>query len=300
MRRALVALAALVAILSGCGGGAPAPPEIAFVTTRDGYYAIYGMTADGRDEHRLGEGEGEDETAQGLFFEIDPAWSRDGARLAFASKRDGPFHIFAMNADGTQLRRLTNGKGDDVKPSWSPDGRRILFARGSPGDLYVRSGDGRLQRLTKTSDVDEAEPSWSPDGEWIAYARRERGREKVRQIWVMRADGTDDRVLAPITGVSSGPTWSPDSERVAFASNVNDGNYEIYTIGVDGKGLRRLTTRSEDDYEPSWSPNGRLIAFSREGKILTVDLQGNETEVSSGKNDTSPAWRPVVPAPTDE
>lgn len=300
MKRAGLALGALVATLAACGGGGPKVTDLAFVTTRDGDYAIYGMKAAGGGEHRLVAEKGDPETAQRLFFQIDPAWTHDGTRIAFASKREGPFRIFVMNADGTGTRRITRSKKDDVKPSFSPDDTRLVFSRGAPGDLYVVGLDGgEPERVTRTEIVDEAEPAWSPDGEWIVYARREPN-VQVRELWLVRPDGSDNHRLTNLQGISGGPQWSPDSKQIVFSSNANDQNYELYTIGADGKNLRRLTSRAADDFEPSWSRDGTTIAFSREGVIYFTDLAGNEREVSSGKNDTSPAWRPVTPAPTGE
>ena len=112
-------------VLAGCGGSSEAkgPPDLLFVSTRDGDYAIFGADAQGGHIRRLTKEKGDPSTATGLFFQIEPAWSPDGAQIAFASKRDGATHIFVMQADGTGTRRLTNAAKDDDHPSWSPDGK---------------------------------------------------------------------------------------------------------------------------------------------------------------------------------
>src|SRR5262245_61259298 len=113
---ALAASAALLA--SGCGSSSSPRPDIAFVSTRDGDYAIFGMNADGSRQKRLTHERGDPSTAKGLFFQVDPAWSPDGKQIAYASRRDGVQHIFVMRADGSGTTRLTDSKFDDGNPTW--------------------------------------------------------------------------------------------------------------------------------------------------------------------------------------
>jgi len=92
------------------------------------------------------------------------------------------------------------------------------------------------------------------------------------------------------------PTWSPDSTRLAFASNVLGPLYDIFMITVGEKGVRRVTLRGPDAFEPAWSPDGAQIAFSQNGAILTVDLERNTQELTNpDNNDSSPAWNPSPP-----
>src|SRR2546430_160522 len=96
------------------------------------------------------------------------------------------------------------------------------------------------------------------------------------------------------------PARSPTGQRIAFHSNARGGHYEIYSIGVDGTGLRRETRSAIDTIEPAWSPDGKEIAFSRDGAIWEVDRAGNARQITSAQNDSSPAWRPrgrIAPRP---
>ena len=78
-------------------------------------------------------------------------------------------------------------------------------------------------------------------------------------------------------------------------------SYELFTVGVDGKGLRSVAPTAGDNFEPSWSPDGSKIAYQEDGAIFTVELGGGEVErlTDSANNDSSPAWNPQPP-PEDE
>jgi Tol biopolymer transport system component len=293
------ALAAVAALLvAGCGGSGRPGTDLAFISTRDGDYAIFGMNADGGQQRRLTHQRGDPSTRTGLFFQTEPEWSPDGTKIAFASRRNGPFQIFVMQAGGSGTRRLTSTKADDQNPTWSPDGSEIAFDRGSPGDIYVMSADGTHPRRLGNDFADESDPAWSPNGRWIAFTRRTPG-TTVRELWLVRPDGSGSgrRQLTHRSALSQSPAWSPDGKRIAFSSETTSGNgdIEIYTVGLSGRDPRGLTSSAiTGAYEPSWSPDGRRIAFSRNGSIYTVATNGKEDRLTDPKgNDSSPAWRPV-------
>jgi len=288
--RRLVLLLPVLAALAGCGSSGPPPPSIlVFVSSRDGDYALFGLAANGS-EHRLTKAKGDPATPTGLFFQSEPAWSPDGNRIAFVSRRDGHAHIYVMRVDGTGLRRLTNAAPDDSSPTWSPDGRRIAFSR--VGDLYaVSSSGGRPRRIGQGVGGEALDPAWSPDGKLIAYDYRPPG-YSIREIWVVRPDGKGARQVTRIREESTRPAWSPNGRRIVFQSNAQGRHVEIYTIGRDGQGLRRETHSSLDTFDPDWSPNGTKIAFSRNGAIWSIDGAGHERKLTSGRNDAAPVWRP--------
>lgn len=299
LARGVVLATCLSLALSGCGNDAPPRPDLVFVSTRDGDYALFAMDADGSRETRLTPARGSDEE-RALYFQIEPAWSPDGRTIAFASRRGVSFDLYAMRADGTGTRRLTSTKENDGHPSWSPDGRRIAFQRGDPSHLYLMEADGSGQRRLTDDVAPEAQPAWSPDGRWIAYVRRTPG-TSIRELWLVRPDGSGRRRLTRLGAVVDGPAWSPDGRTIAFASNVRASRFDVYVIGVDGKGLRRLTASSEGAFEPAWSPDGRLLAFSQDGAIVVRPLVGGETSrlTDPDDNDSSPVWNPI-PRPAGE
>jgi TolB protein len=260
-----------------------------FVSTRDGDYAIYGF-GDGH-EWRLTKEKGDPSTPAGLFFQIEPAWSPDGQSIAFVSKRDGRSHVYVMRSDGTKTRRLTDGGEDDAHPAWSPDGRRIAFARGGEVWIVPAAGGAPHRLAIDLHGGAAADPAWSPDGKLLAYDFRRPG-FSILELWVVPADGTHARAVTRLGHESELPTWSPDGRRLAFESDLRGGHYEIYSIGVDGTGLHRETRSSTDTIDPAWAPAGGRIAFSRDGGIWTVDRAGRTDELTSARNDSSPAWRP--------
>jgi TolB protein len=293
--RCLLPLLAVV-LVAGCGGSSTKAPDLLFVSTRDGYYAIYGADANGGHARRLTKEKGDPSTADRLFLEIEPAWSPDGSNIAYISRADGPAHVYVVHADGKGRRRLTDTSMDDEHPSWSPDGRRIVFGR--EGILDVIPADGGTARRILIRPGNAIDPAWSPDGKLIAYAYRSPG-TPVREIYVMRSDGTGVRKLTKLGDVSAAPAWSPDSRRIAFESNAFGNHYEVYTVGLDGKAPTRVTvSESSDTIEPAWSPDGSQLLFSRDGGLWTTNPGGTHVrELTAGKNnDSSPAFRPVKPA----
>jgi TolB protein len=280
----------LLLVLGGCSSSSSSPPDLVFVSTRDGDYALFGVAADGGDERRLTKEKGDPATPDGLFFQVDPAWSPDGRRIAFASRRDGASHIFVMRPNGDDVRHVTFASTqDDDDPTWSPDGGRIAFGR--EGALFVARAAGGPPRRLGGGLGNAADPAWSPNGKLVAYDYRRPG-YSIREIWVMGANGRHPRQVTRLGAVSARPTWSPDSRRLAFHSNARGGHYEIYSIGIDETGLRRETHSDFDTIEPAWSPDGKEIAFSRDGAIWTVDRAGHARRITSSQNDSSPTWRP--------
>ncbi|MGH9495251.1 MAG: hypothetical protein ACRD3B_09660 [Candidatus Sulfotelmatobacter sp.] len=120
---------------------------------------IWVMDADGSNPKKL--------TDHGM----DPSWSPDGRQIAFASHRDGIFQIYAMNADGSKVRRLTKDKSEDSNPAWGPAGNAIAYISATTDDrrgLFVMNPDGsEPQRLIYSKHQDFCFPSWSTDGRVI-------------------------------------------------------------------------------------------------------------------------------------
>ena len=274
--------------------------QIAFVSERDGNREIYVMDIDGKNSRNL---------TNNRHADRSPSWSPDGKRIAFTSQRDGNWEIYVMDADGSNPRRLTENPKNDQFPSWSSDGERIAFMSDRDGadlhfDIYVMDADGGNPQNLTNNPFDERYPSWSPDGERIAFSSRRDGHFENKfgitdEIYVMDADGGNQRRLSNNRGWDWFPSWSPDGERIAFSSDRegNFENFDIYVMDADGGNQQKLTENHHEDSSPSWSPDGERITFSsrRDGNsnIYVMDADGGNQQRLSNNNhqdDFQPAW----------
>ncbi|GAB4260769.1 MAG: hypothetical protein Kow0092_09850 [Deferrisomatales bacterium] len=201
-----------------------------------------------------------------------------------------PYDIFVADADGARPRRITGNPRYDAEPVVSPDGRRIVFGSQRHGDFDVYAMDadgGHLTRLTDRVGYDGG-PWWSPDGTrivWRAwYPQTEEEHALWREcmennyivavpldLWVMNADGSGKRRLTRNGATNWAPSWHPDGRRIVFSSNMDDWraelgtfghNFELYLIGADGTGLKRITHNAVFDSFPMFSHDGRKLVWA--------------------------------------
>jgi Tol biopolymer transport system component len=275
---------------------------IAFSSDRDnprGYNDIFVMKPNGSQVHNL--------TNNPMSSDIFPAWSPDGTKIAFSSSRDGDSDIYVMDADGKNLIRLTRDPEYDSIPNWSPDGRKIAFTSRRDGnfEVYVMNADGENQIRLTQDPWNDGLPSWSPDGRKIAFMSH-----RNSEIFVMDVDGKNFVRLTRNPASDAHPSWSPDGQNIAFSSD-RAGTYDIYVMDAEGKDPVRLTPirglpqgrrdRWQNlgrDLHPSWSSDGRKIAFTsnRDGnyEIYIMDADGgNPTNLTqNAAKDEMPAWSP--------
>ncbi len=235
---------------------APDGQRIAFVSTRNGGQQgnIWVMNANGSEPTRI--------TADNSVADRKPAWSPDGTKIAFLSNRDGEIQVYTMNADGSDLKALTNLETHDGDPSWSPDGGKIAFrsdrerANGGSIEIFVMNTDGTNQtNLTNNPLAHAFGPDWSTDGTKITfYSIPIDATDSNTEIYLMDADGSNQTRLATDPDPDYNPAWSPDGHKIAFDKGPRDGNIEIYAINADGSGQIRLTNNSARDMDPDWQP----------------------------------------------
>ena len=180
-----------------------------------------------------------------------PAWSPDGRQMTFTSNRDGNPELYVMNADGTDVRRLTTHPAIDTTPAWSPQGHQIAFTSdrtGSP-QIYVVGVDGTgLRRITFESYCDR--PTWSPAPyNEIAYSSRTGPGHDIK---VVELATNEVRQLTFGLGTNESPSYAPNGRHLSFMSTRGSGDKQIWVIGRDGRGLRRLTSQGNNEM-PSWS-----------------------------------------------
>jgi len=292
--------------LTGSGGG-----RIVFSSSRDGNYEIYVMNADGSDQRRVTHSSADDKNpvwspdGTQIAFESDrrglpaiyvldvpdgtnadaaavrlltpegrnrsPSWSPDGSQIAFI-RYDGNADVYVINADGSNLRQLTQTPRhvDAIDLAWSPDGKEIAFTTDShPADEHVfavyvlnihvaihgtdENGQEvpKQRRLHQTDNPLEGAPAWAADGTRVAFCAMV---DKHWRIQVVNADGTDLRQLSAVESYDDYvPAWNLDGSRIAFQSN-RDGHWEIYVMDSTGSGQQRLTSGESDNLAPDWAP----------------------------------------------
>lgn len=348
-RRSILTLLALVLISPAWGaaepGSRPTPPtrkreQLALfrVVTSPAArprYDIVIVDVDGS-RPRVLVGESQRNGVQPLLFDR-PSWSPDGQKVVFSVDRSrsygrvrSPTDLYTVRADGRGLRRLT-GSGRAFGPTWSPSGRIIAFAQRVPSarlpftaSLWAMEASGsRARRLLPSSEGQQDLPaSWSPDGSLLAFTRMRYDPQTnsfASAIYVVRPDGSS---LRKLTDRGSDPAWSPDGRHIAFVTDRDENGQlsygdreffanELYVMDADGRRSARLTrTKSLNERSPSWSPDGRRIAFQRgrvidsaEGMVvLVVNIDGTCTRriAADPKLRTwyaRPTWRPGRPMP---
>ena len=269
--------------------------RLIFQSTRNGRSCDqeYVMNIDGSGLHRVSNGTGK--TTCGFFFANDQrilfgsshAEQRDCPAKPDPSKGYvwglDPFDIYTAQANGDNLRRLTNYGVYTAEAVVSPDGKRIVFTSLKDGDLdiYTMNVDGSdIRRLTTTPGYDGG-PWWSPDGTKIVYRawhpvdsalttyRALLAQRLVRpnrmELWVMNADGSGQRQITQLGGANFGPSWTTDGKRLIFSSNYKQprsGNFDLFLINLDGTGLEQITTQDTFDGFPMFSPDGKHLVWA--------------------------------------
>lgn len=269
--------------------------KILFNTTRDDNFEIYVMDTNGAQQTNL---------TNNLADDVNPVWSPDGSKIAFASARDSKeLDIYVMNADGSNPVRLTNDPAEDSSPTWSPDGSKIAFVsfRDSNYEIYVMDSTGANQIRLTNDPAEDVAPAWSPDGSKIAFVST---RDGNYEIYVMGANGSNPANLTNNLADDFAPAWSPDGTQIAFES-FRDNNFEIYRMAANGSNPTRLTNSPTDDVYATWSPDGTKIAFTtnRDGNYEIYVMGADGSSPTNLTNNPAPDidadWqRPPPPTPT--
>lgn len=180
-------------------------------------------------------------------------------KVAFTSKRNGNFDIYTINEDGTELKRLTNSKVDELKPQWSPDGSKIMYLskKGKKYTLHVMNNDGSNKiKLYNDCNI-QYPPLWSPDGNKILFVAKIKSKN---MIFTIDSNGENLASLTEAGTENAYPSWSPDGTKILYRQRYLKEIY-LYSMNADGTEQKRLTRDNETYYFPSWSSDGRRISY---------------------------------------
>jgi Tol biopolymer transport system component len=226
----------------------------------------------------------------------NPVWSPDGGTILFESTLHGPSSIYVINADGTNLRRLTTDTSANYQPNWSPDGRRIVFSSDRDGhaELYLMNADGSgVMRLTRMGSGGWYQASFSPDGRRIAFQGRPDNRLTRDRVFVIHVDGSGLRQLTDSAYAAEGPRWSADGSTIRFTqvpypqrfwremqeADMQRAKAAQRTMSVrpDGSGLAPAATTGA--WDTTWSRDGSRGFFvaTRDGIESLFEVRRGDT-----------------------
>lgn len=194
------------------------------------------------------------------------------------------FDIFLANADGSNVRRLTDAQGYDAEATISPLGDKIIFTSTRDGDpeLYLMNLDGSNQiRLTYEKGYDGG-AFFSHDGKKICFrasrpktekefadyeelAKKGMFRPTTLEIYTMDADGKNIQQVTNAGKASFAPFFHPDGRRIIFSSNMNNPNgrnFDLFIVNIDGTGLEQVTFNETFDGFPMFTSDGKKLVFA--------------------------------------
>lgn len=218
--------------------------------------------------------------------------------IAYTARESGEVEIYLGETDGISNIKSTKQKGGYL--AWSPEGKRFAFYakydERKTWSIHTMNRDGTdWKRLTSVKSYWDNSPTWSPDGKEIVFARayRDTTNSWHHEMWIMNADGTNQRQIEGLEG--GGPYFTMDG-RLVFHSQPKPS--EIFMANRDGSNLVQLTHNEAEDWHPEVAPNDKQVAFmsDRTGvhQIYTMDIDGsNQRQLTDEAYDCwYPSWSP--------
>lgn len=233
---------------------------------------------------------------------LTPQFDPSGDSIAYVAYRGLQPQVYRLDLATGREQLLVDVDNMTFAPRFAPDGRTaaITIAREGNSDIHlVDLAAGAVRRLTDHPGIDTS-PSFSPDGQQIVFNSDRAGSP---QLYIMDRGGGNVRRISFGEGRYGSPAWSPQGDWLAF-TNIKGGLFHVGVMRPDGSD-ERLLTRSTLDESPTWSPNGRVILFSRKGgggggggdgpRLFSIDVTGyNERQVPTPLGASDPDWSPLI------
>ncbi len=238
----------------------------------------------------------------GRALVLTPRFSPTAQEITYLSYSSGAPRVFLYNIDTNQREVLGDFPGMTFAPRFSPDGNQVVMSMAQDGNSEIYTMDlrtRRVRRLTNHPAIDTS-PSLSPDGKRLTF-NSDRGGSQ--QIYVLDIDDGKPKRITFGKGRYGTPVWSPRGDLIAF-TRIAKGQFSIGVMRPDGSGERILTSDFLVE-GPTWSPNGRVLMFFRQGRrtadgkggrpsLHSIDLTGyNERVIKTPKDASDPAWSPL-------
>ncbi|QQG35449.1 MAG: Tol-Pal system protein TolB [Micavibrio aeruginosavorus] len=237
----------------------------------------------------------------GKYLVLTPRFSPNSQMITYMAYYNDTPRVYIYNIDTGRQEVLGDFQGMTFAPRFSPDGSKVIMSMAKDGNSDIFTMDLRSRKVTKLTNHPsiDTSPSYAPDGRQIAF---ESDRGGTQQIYVMGADGSNPQRITFGQGRYGNPVWSPRGDLIAF-TRMYQGKFYIGVIRPDGSGERLITSAYHVE-GPTWSPNGRVLAYFKESpsggtrtaKVYTIDLTGyNERLMQTPADGSDPAWSPVNP-----
>jgi TolB protein len=308
---AALIVASVIAAAAGSAGVATTPAIVfqhgpSLVPTTQ----IWAVNPDGSGAHKL--------ISKALDGLVDPRWSHDGKRITFLNDARAAQIAYVTDASGRNRKRLlptsvAESNGVDL----SPNGKLVAFTGdvGTTQGLYVAGASGGKLRLLVRAGLSHliAAPAFSPNGKQILYTVagfNGRTNQNSYMLWSVAPDSSHRHVVHAL-GASFGASdlfilaadWSPDGTKIAAPTGTNSGSpdtdgAQIEVMNADGSDAKVLTAMPGWNWYPSWSPDGKQIAFassSANGESSSIEVMNADgsgvKRITRGPFDLAPSWR---------
>jgi TolB protein len=267
------------------GKRGPFDTKLAFVSTRGGRFKqIYTSWLDGGTLYRV-----TDNPTINLF----PSFDQSGEHLLYLSYKALTPQLYLVDLARGVETALAPALGMAVGGTLTPDGRIVgAFSRNGHTNLYLLDQSGNQIRTLTDNNAINVSPSVCTDGSRLAFTSDRSG---TPQIYIMAIAGGAAQRVTYKGNYNTAPAFSPDCGRIAYESR-SSGIINIFIIDVGGTGLRQLTEEGSNEW-PTWSPDGRYIAFSSTRKggsriylMLAADGRVIAPLTEGEGNATNPSW----------